>query len=96
MGDEEFKVDRLAGLVCMSRGHLHRRLRDLVGETPTDLIRRIRLERAMQMLAGGAGTVSEIAYGVGFKSVSHFSKCFRELAGMTPTQYIAQSSAGSR
>ncbi len=96
MGDEEFKVDRLAGLAGMSRGHLHRRLRDLIGETPTDLIRRIRLERAMQLLSGGAGTVSEVAYGVGFKSVSHFSKCFRDQAGLTPTQYIAQSSTGSR
>jgi DNA-binding response OmpR family regulator len=92
MADEEFTVDRLAERVGMSRGHLHRRLRDLLGETPTDLIRRIRLERAMQLLAGRVGSVSEVAYGVGFKSVSHFSKCFREHAGVTPTQYIAQSS----
>jgi signal transduction histidine kinase/AraC-like DNA-binding protein len=92
MSDEGFTVDRLAERIGMSRGHLHRRLRDLLGETPTDLIRRIRLERAMQLLAGRAGSVSEVAYGVGFKSVSHFSKCFREHAGVTPSQYIAQSS----
>jgi signal transduction histidine kinase/DNA-binding response OmpR family regulator len=90
MGDEEFSVDRLAEQMGLSRGHLHRRLRDLLDETPTHLIRRIRLERAMQLLAGRAGSV---AYGVGFKSVSHFSQCFREQVGMTPSQYVAESAS---
>ncbi len=91
MADEEFTVDRFAERIGMSRGHLHRRIRDVLDETPTEFIRRIRLERAIQLLAGRAGSVSEVAYGVGFKSVSHFSKCFREHAGVTPSQYIAQS-----
>jgi AraC-like DNA-binding protein len=95
MADEDFSVDRLAEQIGMSRGHLHRRIRHLLKETPTEFIRRIRLERAMQLLAGRAGSVSEVAYGVGFKSVSHFSKCFREHAGMTPSQHMAQSTIPS-
>jgi AraC-like DNA-binding protein len=47
----------------------------------------------MQLLAGNAGSVSEVAYGVGFKSVSHFSKCFREHTGITPSQFVAQKSS---
>jgi signal transduction histidine kinase/ligand-binding sensor domain-containing protein/DNA-binding response OmpR family regulator len=87
MGDEQFTVDALAERLTMSRGHLHRRLRDLLGETPTDVIRRVRLERAAQLLAGRSGSVSEVAYAVGFKSVSHFSKSFRDQFAMTPSQY---------
>ena len=96
MADEDFNVDRLAEGVGMSRGHLHRRIRALLDESPTDFIRRIRLERAQQLLAGRAGSVSEVAYGVGFKSVSHFSKCFREHAGVTPSHFVQKSSRSGR
>ena len=87
MADEHFTVDALAERLSMSRGHAHRRLRELLDETPTDVIRRIRLERAAQLLAGRSGSVSEVAYAVGFKSVSHFSKCFRDHCATTPSQY---------
>ena len=46
LADENFTVERLATAVAQSRGNLHRRLRELVGESPSDLIRRMRLERA--------------------------------------------------
>jgi signal transduction histidine kinase/ligand-binding sensor domain-containing protein/DNA-binding response OmpR family regulator len=85
LGDETFNVERLAQEVTHSRGHLHRRLRDLAGETPSDLIRRIRLERAAQLLEAGAGTVAEVAYSVGFKSVAHFSNAFRDRYGVRPS-----------
>ena len=95
MMDEDLTVDRVAEQLTMSRGHLHRRLRDLLGETPTDVIRRIRLERAAQLLAGRSGSVSEIAYAVGFKSLSHFSKCFRDQHGMTPSAYAKDATRTS-
>lgn len=85
--DETFGVEMLAAEVGMSRGHVHRRLRELARQTPTEVIRGIRLERAAQLLAGQAGSISEVAYGVGFKSVSHFSQRFRERYGVTPRAY---------
>jgi CheY-like chemotaxis protein len=88
MPDENFSVDKLAERLAMSRGHAHRRLRELLDETPTDVIRRIRLERAAQLLAGRSGSVSEVAYAVGFKSVSHFSRSFRDHFEMTPSQHL--------
>ena len=69
------------------RSHLYRRIRTLLDETPTDLLRRLRLERASQMLAGQAGTVAEIAYACGFNSVSYFCKCFKETNGVTPSAF---------
>jgi signal transduction histidine kinase/DNA-binding response OmpR family regulator len=90
LADEEFTVEALADGVNLSRGHLHRRLRELLNRSPSEVIRTMRLERAAQLLAGRAGSVSEIAYGIGFKSVSHFSKSFKEKFGCTPTQYASE------
>jgi signal transduction histidine kinase/DNA-binding response OmpR family regulator/streptogramin lyase len=87
IGDEDFTVEQLARQVAHSRGHLHRRLRALLDESPSDLVRRMRLERAAQLLAAGSGSVAEVAYSVGFKSVAHFSNSFNEHFGVRPSAY---------
>jgi CheY-like chemotaxis protein/anti-sigma regulatory factor (Ser/Thr protein kinase) len=87
LGDETFSVASLAEAVGMSRGHLHRQLKALAGQTPSDLIRTMRLERAAHLLTGRVGTVSEIAYAVGFKSVGHFSDSFVDAHGCRPSAY---------
>jgi signal transduction histidine kinase/ligand-binding sensor domain-containing protein/DNA-binding response OmpR family regulator len=87
LSDETFGVTELSDRVNQDRSHLYRRIRSLLGETPTDLIRRLRLERAAQLLAGQAGSVAEIAYAVGFRGVSYFCKCFRDAYGVTPSAY---------
>ena len=92
LGDESFSVERLATEVAQSRGNLHRRLRELVGESPSDLIRRLRLERAAQLLDSGAGSVAEVAYAVGFKSVAHFSNAFNEMHGVRPSAWRIRAS----
>ena len=47
----------------------------------------MRLERAAQLLESGAGSVAEVAYAVGFKSVAHFSNAFNELHGVRPSAW---------
>ncbi len=71
----------------MSRVHLYRRLREILDQTPSDVIIGLRLDRAAQLLSADAGNVAEIAYGVGFKSTSHFSRRFRERFGKTPSAF---------
>ena len=90
LSDENFSVKELSEKVNQSRSNLHRRLTKLTGETPSALIRRIRLELGAQLLAQNAGTVSEIAYSTGFKNVAHFSRVFKEHYSQTPTEF-AQS-----
>lgn len=85
--DDEFTVEQFAGEVGLDRSHLYRRLQELLDQSPTELIMRIRLNRAAELLAGGAGNVSEVAYAVGFKSVAHFSRRFRKQFEMTPTAW---------
>jgi signal transduction histidine kinase/ligand-binding sensor domain-containing protein/DNA-binding response OmpR family regulator len=91
LSDENFSVEDLAQKVNQSRSNLHRRLTKITGESPSAMIRRIRLELGAQLLSQNAGTVSEIAYSTGFKSVSHFSRVFNDYFGMNPSQYQESS-----
>ena len=87
LADEAFGVGALAEAVGLSPSHLRRRTAELVGASPSDLIRTARLDRAADLLAARAGTVSEVAYGVGFKSVAHFSNAFLAHTGSRPSAY---------
>ncbi len=87
MGEPNFNVDALAAELHMSRRQLQRKLRDVSDLSPSDFIRTMRLERAAQLLDKDAGTVSEIAYQVGFRKPSHFSELFRKKFGQSPTEY---------
>jgi signal transduction histidine kinase/ligand-binding sensor domain-containing protein/DNA-binding response OmpR family regulator len=90
LGDSDLTVESLAEALACDRSYLLRKLRSLTGETPSGLIRSLRLQRAEQLLRAGAGTVSEIAYSVGFKSIAHFSNAFHERYGERPSAFAAR------
>lgn len=74
--------------MCMSRMNLYRRLQRLTGQSPTEFIRDIRLKKAAQIIrANPEAPINEVAAKVGFTTPSYFSKCFRRMLGMLPTQY---------
>ena len=76
--NESFSVADLAREVGLSRSMLHRKLIRLTGKSATDLITEIRLAKAYELLENDAGTVSEIAYQVGYSSPSYFNKVFKK------------------
>ncbi|MCF8257759.1 MAG: response regulator [Flavobacteriales bacterium] len=86
MADENFTVEELAADVGLSRAQLHRKLIALTGVSASRYVRNFRLEHAMDLLKKNVGTVSEIAYRVGFASPAYFTKCFTEDFGMPPSQ----------
>lgn len=86
MEDENFGVAELAEHALTSRRTLHNRIKKITNKSASDLIREIRLERAHQLLVAEAGTISEIAYSVGFKSIAHFSRVFKEHFKMNPSE----------
>lgn len=90
MSDENFNVETFGKEIGMSRMQLYRKLQALTGQSPSDFIRTIRLQRAAQLLSSNAGTVSQIADQVGFASHSYFSKCFQEQFGKTPSAFVAE------
>jgi AraC-like DNA-binding protein len=83
----EFGVGELADAVSQDRSHLFRRVKQLFGESPTDHIWRMRIDEGERLLADGSATVSDVAYAVGFNSLSHFCRRFREAHGVTPATY---------
>jgi DNA-binding response OmpR family regulator len=86
--DTSFSVEILAGEIGMSSVQLYRKLKAISGQTPNDVIRNVRLERAASLFEQRAGHVADVAYSVGFNSLSYFSKCFREKFGRSPSDYL--------
>jgi AraC-like DNA-binding protein len=86
MGNEHFSIEELAQEVGLSRAQVHRKLIALTGHSASRYVRNFRLEYAMDLLKKNVGTVSEIAYRVGFSSPAYFTKCFTEDFGMAPSQ----------
>jgi len=91
MADEQFSVEEFASELFMSRSQLHRKLTALTNLSASDFIRYLRLHRAMDLLRSGSGTISEIAYKVGFTDPSHFSRSFRDQFGVTPSECLKAS-----
>ncbi len=89
--DDTFGVEQLAWELSMSRVHLYRRLRDTLDQGPSEVIIGLRLDRAAQLLKAGSGNIAEIAYAVGFKAVSHFSKRFKTRFGKSPSAFRKSS-----
>lgn len=86
LDDENFSVEELSRKVGMSRAQLHRKLIALTGKSASRFVRNYRLEHAYQLLENRVGTVSEIAYRVGYSSPAYFTKCFTEDFGISPSQ----------
>ncbi|MEX0821293.1 MAG: response regulator [Rhodothermales bacterium] len=87
IGDADFSIQDLSSDIGMSSRQLQRRLRETLDQSPVEFVRSLRLQRAAQLLGGQYGNVSEVAYAVGFTSLSYFAKCFKEEYGVPPSTY---------
>jgi len=87
MGDEDFDVDDMAEAMAMSRATLYRKAGEILGVSPKELLWTFRLRQVAHWLRETDGTVSEIAYASGFKTVPHFTRRFKEHFGTTPAAY---------
>ena len=87
LDDENLTMDLIASEVGLSRVHLHRKMKDLTGQTPHDFIRKLRLKKAAELLASGKMNVSEVTYTCGFSSPTSFSALFKKFYGVAPSLY---------
>lgn len=90
LGDPDLTVEQVAAEAGISRVHLHRKLKELTGQTSRDFIRNLRLRKAAEMLAEKKYAISELADAVGFQSASSFATAFKDLFGVSPTEYGQQ------
>ena len=88
IGNSDLSVDKIADEVGISRVHLHRKMKELTGQTPHDFIRNIRLKKAANLLSSGDMNVSEVMYACGFANAASFSTVFKKLYGVSPREYM--------
>lgn len=84
----EFSAQQLADNMAMSVRTLTRKLNSLIDQSPAHFIRSVRLNSAAELLKVQAGTISEIAYQVGFSDQAHFTRTFKKEFNQSPSEYI--------
>lgn len=92
MSDPDFSVEEFAKEIALSRVQLHRKLRSLTGQSTSEFIRVVRLNRAAQLLKQNHESVTQIAYLVGFNSSSYFSRSFYKHFGVSPSDFVNSKS----
>lgn len=94
--DTALDLEALASPACMAPLHFHRVFRGLCGETPLQMHRRLRLERAAWRLADGKDSVLRVALDAGYETHEAFTRAFRAAFGRTPTEYRVLASPRER
>jgi AraC-like DNA-binding protein len=85
-----FDVRALGKGLRLTYPKLYRRVKRLTGRSPGAFIRAFRLQAALKKLHQREGTITQIAYGNGFKSATYFSDCFLKTYGIRPLRYQQQ------
>src|SRR5262249_39494494 len=91
---EPLRLRDLARVAMLSPFHLHRVFQALVGSTPADFVKRLRLEKALGLMwRDRSMSLTTIALGCGFSSSSDFSRCFRQRYGVPPVRSTSRPGA---
>lgn len=85
MGNPELNIDAIATKMNLGRSQFYRKIKALTNYSPVELLRKIRLTKAREMLSTTDKPISEIAYEVGFSAPAYFTRVFRELFGESPS-----------
>src|SRR5580658_9267765 len=85
--EDELTLDEMAQSVGLSTAHFARMFRRSTGQTPHQFVLCHRLERAKAMLRAAEARVLDVAIACGFKTQQHFAQVFRDVCGITPTEY---------
>jgi signal transduction histidine kinase/ligand-binding sensor domain-containing protein/DNA-binding response OmpR family regulator len=80
-------IDDLVVELAVSRSVFFKKLKAFTGLAPVEFIRERRMRRAAELIDTGEHSIAEVAYMVGINDPRYFSKCFKTVFGMTPTEY---------
>jgi len=87
LDDPDLNVNILSEKLGVSSTQLYRKIHGLTNQSPSEFIRNLRLQHSALLLNKNYDNIAQIAYQVGFSNHSYFSKCFRELYGISPVEY---------
>ena len=96
LDDTEYSVENLAIEIGLSRMQLHRKLKTLVGMTTTGFINSIRISHARHLFDQGCDRIQEAMDAVGISSYSHFTNTFKNIVGVSPSEYLKKSQHKSK
>ncbi|MDO7851482.1 substrate-binding domain-containing protein [Hymenobacter convexus] len=85
----DLSVEDVARSLGISRVQLYRKVKAVLGTSPTDFVQSIRLTKARQLLLDDSLTIAEVAYQLGFNSPSYFSTSFKGRYQISPSEYRA-------
>ncbi len=94
--EEEVSLTKVAKLVNISPNHLSDKFKEVTGVNFVDYIARTRTEKAHELLDNSNLRISEIAFAVGFQSLSQFNRVFKKLTGKSPSAYRAERAKRTR
>ncbi|MGY5354150.1 hybrid sensor histidine kinase/response regulator transcription factor [Wenyingzhuangia sp. IMCC45467] len=86
--DIDFKLEDLITTIGVGRSWFYRKINALTNQTPSNFIRTIRLKYAAELLINNSYSIKEVSHMSGFNSTAYFSKTFKDLYGLTPTEYV--------
>ena len=87
ISNENFGVEQLADILCMSRSNLYIRIKRLTGESALQFVHKVRLEKACELLKDSDKSIADIAYETGFGSAAYFCTCFKREKGVSPNKW---------
>ncbi|MCW3805346.1 hybrid sensor histidine kinase/response regulator transcription factor [Plebeiibacterium marinum] len=87
ISNPELSVDMISAQMGMSSTHLYRKTKAITNQSTKDILKNYRLQKAAQMIKNKEGNITEIMYHVGFNSLSSFSKSFKAVFGVSPSEY---------
>ena len=87
MDNSKLTIDEFAQELGMGRTVFYQKLKSIVGISPIDFVREMRIKRAKQLMETGEYNVSTIAYMTGFNDPKYFSKCFKKKYGVSPSEF---------
>lgn len=89
LDDSQFTTDESARHMCMSRSNLHLKMKALTGESTNDFVRRVRMQKAVELLKTRRYTVAEVSAMVGYNTPAYFATAFKAFYGRTPSSLLA-------
>lgn len=87
----DFSLDDLLKILNMGRSQFYRKISSLTGQNPSNFIRTIKLKYAAELLISNSYSIKEVAHNCGFNSTAYFTKTFKEVFNVTPSQYIEEN-----
>ena len=88
IADSDFNVNKMCEMVHLSHMHFIRKVKQLTGKKPIDLLKSYRLKRAKDVLQQNKTNIAEVAYMVGYDLPNSFSRAFKKEFGFSPTEYL--------